>query len=276
MGSLENPRSWPKPRDDQLDEQEALERETRARWETFRPSFVEWAKASGESLSEFDRLVDSQVEFAIVKFQKERAARDLNGASVSWDKLTRQDGDRLQELLDCNPREEELHCFLDDYPQFLVQVLAGGHGRFQLSNRRLGSEFVPDFLVAEMSSIGIEWHAVEIESSCFTVVRKDGRPTSQVHDAVNQIRDWRQWLMNNLGYARSPKEQNGLGLVGIDARLSGLIVIGRRQEYSIKYNEFRRQMIDRERIVIHSYDWLVDAARSNSSGNLSWELRQPE
>ena len=49
--------------------------------------------------------------------------------------------------------------------------------------------------------------------------------------------------------------------------------IGRRQKYSSRYNEFRRQLIDRERIVIHSYDWLVDVANINYSGWLTGELR---
>ena len=259
-----------------MNEQEALERETRAKWETLRPSFIEWAKKSGEPISEFDRLVDGQVEHVIVKYQKERAAKELKVSSVIWDKVTHQDSVCLQELLAANPREEELHQYLDDRPQFLVQVLTGGHGRYQLSKKRLGSEFVPDFLVAEMSSIGIEWHAVEIESPCCTVFRKDGNPTTHVHHAVSQIQDWRQWIRDNIDYARRPKSQSGLGLVGIDARVPGLVVIGRRQEYPSRYNEFRREMIDRNRIVIHSYDWLVDTARSNSSGSLSWELRKSE
>ena len=63
--------------------------------------------------------------------------------------------------------------------------------------------------------------------------------------------------MNNINYARRPKRDEGLGLVGIDPRISGLIIIGRRVHYTGRYNEFRRQMIDRERIAIHSYDWSI-------------------
>ena len=58
----------------------------------------------------------------------------------------------------------------------------------------------------------------------------------------------------------------------LTTRASGLIIIGRRQEYSARYNEFRRQKVDRERIVIHSYDWLLDVAQSNNSGWLTSEL----
>ena len=260
----------------QSDEQESLERETRAKWESLRPSYNEWAVANGEPLSEFDRIVDDQVEYARAGYHKDRASRELEESSVVWDRLTPQHGSSLQELLDKNPQEAEMHSFLEAHPEYLVQVMGGGHGRYQLSKKRLGAEFVPDFLVAEMSSIGIEWHAVEIESPRSAALRKDGLPAAGLNQAIGQIRDWRQWLMDNIDYARRPKERNGIGLVGIDSRVPGLIIIGRRPEYPSRYNEFRRQMIDRERIVIHSYDWLVDVARSNKSGSLTGELRRLE
>lgn len=78
--------------------------------------------------------------------------------------------------------------------------------------------------------------------------------------------------MNNLDYARRPREQDGLGLVGIDSRVPGLILIGRRHAFPDRFNEFRKQIGDRERIVIHSYDWLIDVARSKRSGWLGGEL----
>ena len=79
----------------QADEQESLERETRARWESLRPSYNEWAVASGEPLSEFDRVVDDQVEYARAIYQKDRATRELGESSVIWDRLTSQHGNSL-------------------------------------------------------------------------------------------------------------------------------------------------------------------------------------
>ena len=255
------------------DDQASLELETRARWETLRPSFNAWAAQSGEPLSEFDRIVDGHVEYARMTYQKDRAKRELKQYSVVWDQVTIEEATSLQELLNRNPGELVMQRFLDANPKFLIQVLGGGHGRYQLPKKRLGAELIPDFLVAEMSSIGIEWHAVEIESPRATANRQDGLPAHALHHAIGQIRDWRRWLINNLDYARRPREQDGLGLVGIDSRVPGLILIGRRHAYPYRFNEFRKQMIDRERIAIHSYDWLVDVACSNTSGKLSGELR---
>ena len=66
------------------DEQETIERETRAKWESLRPSYNEWAVNSGEPLSEFDRIVDRQVQHALVLYQKKRASEELEGSSAVW------------------------------------------------------------------------------------------------------------------------------------------------------------------------------------------------
>ena len=258
---------------DHIDEQESIERETRTKWETLRPSYNEWAETSGESPSEFDRIVEGQVEHARNNYQRTRVTSELEDSSVLWDRISVQDCESFLELLNGEPNEGQVHRFLEDNSQFLVQALGAGHGRYQLSKPRLGAELIPDFLIAEMSSIGIEWYLVELESPVCPVERRDGLATQELNHAIGQVRDWRAWLRNNLDYARRPKDQSGLGLVGIDSRESGLIIIGRRHAYSSRYNEFRREMIDRERIVIHSYDWLIDVARSNRSGWLNSRFR---
>ena len=49
-----------------------------------------------------------------------------------------------------------------------------------------------------------------IESPRCKVERADGLPTQELNHAIGQIKDWREWLTNNLGYARGPKDQHGL------------------------------------------------------------------
>lgn len=257
-----------------IDPQSTIEAATRAKWESLRPSFEAWAAQVGESSAEFDEIVEGQVEHARVTYQKERARTELEPNSALWDRITAEEATYLKQLLKGNPDEAALQRFLEANPKFLIQVLGGGHGRYQLAKQRLGKEYVPDFLIAEMSSIGIEWHAVEIESPRTKSHRNDGLASEALDHAVGQIRDWRKWLMNNIDYARRPQTEDGLGLVGIDARVTGLILIGRRHKYPERFNEIRRQMKDREHIVVHSYDWLVDAAQSNRSGSLTWELRE--
>ena len=253
-------------------DEEYLVRATRDDWEKLRPIFNKWAKECGEPLETFDEIVNGQVEMKCVDYQKDRAFNELEESHADWDQITESDVASLQKLLCRNPKEPKMHRFLEDNPKFLIQVLGAGHGRYQLSKKRLGSEFVPDFLVAEMSSIGMEWYAVEIESPRKSPHNKDGSFNKHLNHAINQIRDWREWLMNNIDYARRPKNEDGLGLVGIDPRVAGIIIIGRRSNFPPRYNKFRRQLIDQNRIVIHSYDWLVDVAQRNRSGTLNMDL----
>ena len=101
----------------EVDEQSAMERETRAKWEPFRASFTEWALANGESPSAFDRNVEAHVEHNRAAYQKERASKELEESSVIWDRVTAEDCDALRALLETNPKEQEMHEFLEKQPQ---------------------------------------------------------------------------------------------------------------------------------------------------------------
>ncbi|MCY4529241.1 MAG: DUF4263 domain-containing protein [Chloroflexi bacterium] len=258
------------------DEQEALERETRAKWESFRPSYNAWASQVGDPLSEFDRIIEGQIRHTRVKYQKERVAGELDLSSVRWNQITAQEVASLQELLDSNPDEQAMQSFLERNPKFLVQILGGGHGRYQIprfqSKPRLGSEYIPDFLISDVNSMGIHWYAVELESPRKRAYRKDGVQHSYLTQAISQITDWREWLRNNIDYARRKEEEDGLGLIGIDERLPGLILIGRRDEYPVRSKKYRRDTRANMQIAIHSYDWLLDEAGKKSSGGLTREL----
>ncbi|MCY4369242.1 MAG: DUF4263 domain-containing protein [bacterium] len=159
------------------------------------------------------------------------------GQSVQWDRISPTDVESFRKLLDRSPGEHEVHRFLEGKPEFLVQVLGGGHGRCQLSKYRerflskpkLGAEYIPDFLIAEASSIGIQWHCVELKAPSKGLQTQDGRELAPVCEAIHQIRDWRKWLQDNRRYARAPSSENGLGLASIDSRIPGLIIVGRSQ-----------------------------------------------
>ena len=255
-----------------LDPQTILEIRTRAKWESARLSSIDQIGANRELLSEYDEFVEGQIAHVRRTYQKRRASAELNSSSVQWDQITKKDTVSLTNLLDNDPNESTMHRFLEENPNIPRTDLGGGHGRYFLSKKRLGAELIPDFMIAEENSMGVYWYAVELESPTVKPHRKDGLQTQELTHALGQIRDWRRWLENNLDYARRSPKQDGLGLIGITAKVTGLIIIGRRYDYHKRYNEFRREMIDDNRIVIHSYDWLVDLAYRNRSGLLSMEL----
>lgn len=141
----------------------------------------------------------------------------------------------------------------------LAVQLGGGHGRWVIPKKRLGSEHVTDFIIGEKSSIGFEWYAVELEGPKAKMFTKAGNPTQVLTHAMRQIHDWRAWLQTNQNYAARPRKAGGLGLSDITTDLPGLILIGRRADIDESTNRRRRQMMQDSRIKIHSYDWLLDS-----------------
>jgi hypothetical protein len=161
------------------------------------------------------------------------------------------------ELLGRATKEQHLQAFLQGHPRILVSHLTGHLGRWVVPQQRLGSQHVVDFMLAESSSLGFRWVAVELESPRVRMFTKRGDPTAALTHAIRQIQDWRSWLAQNLSYARRKTVRGGLGLFGVRSRLPGLIIIGRRCDLREQDDELRNQMCDDLGILIHTYDWLV-------------------
>jgi len=176
---------------------------------------------------------------------------------VWWLDLSKNHFRRFKKCLSVATREEELQEFLSANPMLLAVQLGGGHGRWVIPKKRLGSEHVPDFMIGERSSIGFEWHAAELESPKSKMFTKAGNPTKELTHAIRQIHDWRRWLQLNQNYASRPRNESGLGLTDITAELPGLILIGREADGDESSIGRRRQMANDLRIKIHSYDWLL-------------------
>lgn len=178
---------------------------------------------------------------------------------VLWDQIYPDDYSSLKDALDTAQREEDIQQFLQLNPKFLIQHLGGGHGRWVLPKKKLGSEHVTDFLIAEKHSFGYEWEAVELESPLRPMFNKNGDPSQYLNHAIRQIIDWRAWLSSNQPYASRPKADSGLGLTNIDSNVKGLILISRRHSVDEDTNARRRQLVQSLNIKIHSYDYLLEA-----------------
>ncbi len=188
-------------------------------------------------------------------------ARDpLRDFHVWWDDISEAGLSRFVEVLDDATDERPLQQHLEEHPILLIQHLGGGHGRYVLPQKRLGAEYVPDFMIADRDSFGFHWHAVEIESPRATMFNKNGDPSAGLTHAIRQVQDWRAWLGRNQDYAGRLFEKKGLNLTDITANVAGLILIGRRDEVDPGTNELRRRMVEETRIEIHSWDWLVERA----------------
>lgn len=162
---------------------------------------------------------------------------------VGWDHLTPQDLTRLEAAVTHARSESDMQKFLDANPEFLTQHLRGGHGRWVISQQKLGCQYVTDFILGERSSIGMEWHPLELESPTAKLFTRAGDATATLNHAIRQILDWRRWLSDNLDYARRPLDQNGLGLVDVHPNSPAMIMMGRSASLNTGLNRRRQDMI---------------------------------
>ena len=170
--------------------------------------------------------------------------------------------DELQYLVESDVSENKLQSHLEKYPYILSQQFAHCHHVFP--KIALGVQYETDFMCLDIPSSGKEWIGVELESSKKQVITKTGRKRAELEHAIQQVRDWRSWITENLSYARKNKEQNGLGLTDIAPRFFGYVIIGRRHNYNSKFNELRRQLLRDELITVRSWDGIVELAKKRA------------
>ncbi len=154
--------------------------------------------------------------------------------------------------------ERPLQKLLASAPVLLGPLVPPGGSYWCLDRPRLGSELIPDFLLATATSAGFRWVAVELESPTVKALTKAGLPARKLADALGQIRDWRTWLTDNVGYARQE-----LGLTDIDGSCEAVVVIGRRS--SLDRSQIKKyQALSTAGITVMSYDRLHDSVRNGS------------
>jgi hypothetical protein len=113
-----------------------------------------------------------------------RTKDPLGDFLVWWDDITHRDADDLEQVLEtavhhpkAAERERILQRYLQEHPLLLIQHMGGGHGRWVIPQKRLGAEFIPDFVIGERHTGGFEWLLVELESPTASMFRKDGEPS---------------------------------------------------------------------------------------------------
>ena len=158
--------------------------------------------------------------------------------------------------------ERPLQSLLASTPVLLGPLAPPGGSYWCLDRPQLGAEFIPDFLLATATSVGFRWIAIELESPTVKALTKAGLPARKLAEALGQVRDWRTWLTDNVGYARRER-----GLKDIEGGCEAVIVIGRRSSLDPKQIK-RYRALSRDGITVMSYDRLQDSIRNGSSGQI--------
>ncbi len=209
-------------------------------------------------------------------FEQELAADPLRDYHVLWDEVDECDVRRLRRKLQRARVESDMQSYLAVHPELLIQHLGGGHGRWVIPQKRLGAQYVPDFVIGERHSGGRFWTAVELEGPQRPMLNKAGDPSRYLWHAIRQIVDWRVWLEHNRDYAARDPSDDGLGLEDISPALPGLIIIGRRQDLPVRRKAFRRGLEPQLNVQIHSFDWLLQQLDGRVKSLAAWRERQEQ
>jgi hypothetical protein len=175
---------------------------------------------------------------------------------------------RFEDAISNAQREEELQEFFTRHPFILSEQLP--HGTHVVPKFRFGGEYVSDFLISEITSGGTFWILVELEPVNAGLVTKGGQLSQRVREGVQQVRDWRSWLERNRDLASRPVSQHGLGLGNIEG-VWGWVIVGRRSEVTLRFNELRREVSAESSIDIMTYDRLLEWFKKRAGHWNAWD-----
>jgi hypothetical protein len=176
--------------------------------------------------------------------------------------------EQFEQTINNAQREEDLQDFLTSNPFILSEQFP--HGTHVVPKFRFGGKYVSDFLISEITSGGTFWILVELEPANIPLVTKEGNLSQRVRGGVQQVRDWRDWLMSNRDHAIRPVEQDGLGLGDIQG-IWGWVVVGRRSTVTPRFNQLRRQLAEGSNIEIMTYDRLLEWFKKRADHWKAWD-----
>lgn len=167
----------------------------------------------------------------------------------------------LESVITTAEDERPIQKFLEENGHLLTALL-GGTLRYCLPQKRLGVEYVPDFIIGDVDSLGVRWVLIELETPRSGIYLKDGLMLDEkARRGVSQVVAWRNWLSSDIAYARQRRSENGLGLFDIREQSDAIVLVGRRslmpETKDAQRHEYRRS----NNIQIHSYDWLLEELR---------------
>lgn len=173
-------------------------------------------------------------------------------------KMTEADLEGLRMVVDAANDESTIQAFLEKCPQVLAALLTG-RSRFVIPRPSLAGKYIPDFLLADVDSSGVRWVLLELETvGSGLTLQSENSFDKYVRKGISQVEDWRGWLMENLAHARKDKAQGGGGLVDIRPDSDAVVLAGRRDLLRAPSREMRRPFEEKDRISVHTYDWLIE------------------
>lgn len=170
-------------------------------------------------------ILDFKLTVLGVQLQKGQPAL---GSVTSEGTLQRLDqiAQEFESLLGKEVNEEELQLFLKTHP-FVLHPAAD-----TIPKKKLGEDFITDFVLVAPSSQGPNYILVELEHAAHPVLTKDHTLAKPVNHALKQTRDWDVWLEDNKAYLQGK-------LPGFETP-TYIVVIGRGHELDETQKKYLR------------------------------------
>lgn len=111
--------------------------------------------------------------------------------------LLKQLADKFAALIVAGTKEEELQTFIKSHP-FVLHPSAEC-----IPKKKLGEDFVTDFVLVATTTQGPSYILVEIERASHPILTRDFVLSGAVNHAIKQTRDWDVWLEKNKTYLQN-------------------------------------------------------------------------
>lgn len=177
---------------------------------------------------------------------------------ITNDAVSEDDIAELEAAITAAADERPIQGFLENNRHILTALL-GGNERYCIPQKRLGGEYIPDFIIGDVGSLGVRWVLIELETPRSGLYLKDGiQLDEKTWKGISQIMEWRNWLSCNIAYARRRRSENGLGLFDIHEKSDAVVLVGRRSQIPETKDAQRLEYRQSNNIQIHTYDWLLE------------------
>lgn len=139
-------------------------------------------------------VIDFQLAFLGMQLREQKIIPQQAAEGVHTIRKLRDIASQFESLLVHAEREEELQAFLKENPMVLHPTAE------VIPKKKLGEDFITDFVLFTPSDQGPNYTLVEIEKSSHPILVRDNSLSSQTNHALKQTRDWDVWLEQNKAY----------------------------------------------------------------------------
>ncbi|MBX3240445.1 MAG: DUF4263 domain-containing protein [Chitinophagaceae bacterium] len=169
-------------------------------------------------------------------------------------------------LLDQNLTENHYHHYLSKNAGLF---LGGENCHLVISKLKMGSELETDFItLTDDFSNGNQFELIEIKQPAVKLFTSKGLMTAEFNRAVQQIRDWKRWLIDNPSWSKKYLPTLSARVV-FNSHLKFKIIIGRRLSNPFEI-EKRNQIADEIGAEIRSFDYITDKFNLRDFSQAAW------